>query len=70
MHRTTRVFLIIVLAAAVAVLALESRWTGAGTPEPASAARATQQEGAPPLPEFQPSEQLPADAAVAFPADI
>lgn len=67
------------LVALAAALVLGSRLLTAGpeAPPPAPAANADSagaSESAPssvtPLPDFHPSEELPADAAVAFPTDI
>jgi hypothetical protein len=71
MQPTTRRFVIIAFAAVTLVLALQVAWTGSG--HNGDAAAPPQTEAPPPageLPEFQPSEELAADAAVAFPADI
>lgn len=66
------------LAALAAVLFFSSGWLTAGpAPPPAPATTADPsgpQQTVPgavtPLPDFKPSEELPADAAVAFPTDI
>jgi hypothetical protein len=59
------------LVALVFAAALTAGWltAGAGPPlqESAEAPESTTEE---PLPDFQPSERLPADSAVAFPTDI
>jgi hypothetical protein len=63
---------LIMLALVLAVTALLG--TGGPTPEagasPQEAAETQQSTSEEPLPDFQPSERLPADAAVAFPTDI
>lgn len=63
------------LIAVLAVLALAAALTGgwltadAGAP-PQETAEAPETATEEPLPDFQPSERLPADSAVAFPTDI
>ena len=59
----------IVLAALALALILGATWLVAGGGTPAAAAQATEASGSP-LPNFQPSEKLPVDSAVAFPTDI
>ncbi|MBD3850058.1 MAG: hypothetical protein IFK93_02100 [Acidobacteria bacterium] len=60
-----------ILAVLVLVVALTTGWptADAGSPpqETAEGPEATTEE---PLPDFQPTERLPADSAVAFPTDI
>jgi len=60
-----------VLAVVIFTAALTVGWltadAGAPPQETAEAPEATTDE---PLPEFQPTERLPADSAVAFPTDI
>ncbi len=60
-----------VLAVVIFTAALTAGWltadAGAPPQETAEAPEATTDE---PLPEFQPTERLPADSAVAFPTDI
>jgi len=74
--RTTAAVGLLVLAAAL-VFGTRLLTAGAEAPAPApapSAASAGALQSAPgavtPLPDFKPSEELPADAAVAFPTDI
>ena len=71
-RRTTVTVLLLALAAA---LGLGSRLLTAGAEAPASPPAATDaspsaQTEVTPLPDFKPTEELPADAAVAFPTDI
>jgi hypothetical protein len=60
-----------ILAVVIFTAALTVGWltadAGAPPQEAAEAPEATTDE---PLPEFQPTERLPADSAVAFPTDI
>jgi hypothetical protein len=60
-----------ILAVVIFTAALTVGWltadAGAPPQETAEAPEATTDE---PLPEFQPTERLPADSAVAFPTDI
>ena len=62
---------------AIAVLALGASWliAAATAPDPKPTARPeaaspAAESGQAPLPDFQPSEELPAGSAVAFPTDI
>jgi hypothetical protein len=66
MQRLIRNGVLIVVLAAAALIVLRAENSGAGPVPPPP----QQQEGASELPEFRPSEELPADAAVAFPTDI
>lgn len=63
--------LIAVLAVLILAAAMTAGWltadAGAPPQETAEAPETTTYE---PLPDFQPSERLPADSAVAFPTDI
>ena len=63
--------LIAVLAALILAAAMTAGWltadAGAPPQETAEAPETTTEE---PLADFQPSERLPADSAVAFPTDI
>jgi hypothetical protein len=63
----------LVLAAAALVLGATWLIAGANSPQSTAPAEATPQASEStqsPLPDFQPSEQLPAGSAVAFPTDI
>jgi hypothetical protein len=65
-----RRFFVGMLAVLVLVVALTTGWLAADAgpqEEPPEATASTAEE---PLPEFQPTERLPADSAVAFPTDI
>ena len=66
-----RNLLVAIVAILVFAAALTAGWLTAGTGAPpqetTGAPPPTTQE---PLPEFQPTERLPADSAVAFPTDI
>jgi hypothetical protein len=59
------------LAVLVFALALTAGWitADAGAP-PQEATEPPESASEEPLPDFQPSERLPADSAVAFPTDI
>ena len=59
----------VVLAALAIALVLGSGWLLAGGTAPLPAAQ-TSESSETPLPDFQPTEKLPADSAVAFPTDI
>jgi hypothetical protein len=59
----------IVLAALAIALVLGSGWLLADGAAPVPGAQGAETSETP-LPEFQPSEKLPADSAVAFPTDI
>ena len=72
-------FLFMLLLAVCAVAALLASGgpasdAGASTQEAEEAPQSTSEESRPtteePLPDFQPTERLPADSAVAFPTDI
>jgi hypothetical protein len=71
MKPITRHLLLASLAILVFAAALTAGWlmadTGASPQETTGATTSTTEE---PLPEFQPTERLPADSAVAFPTDI
>ena len=70
MKPITRTILVGTLAVLVFVVALTVGWVtaDAGPPQrPTESPGSTPEE---PLPEFQPTERLPADSAVAFPTDI
>jgi hypothetical protein len=71
MRAIKRPFIVITLAILVFAAALATGWltvvAGASPQETAEAPEPTSEE---PLPDFQPSERLPADSAVAFPTDI
>lgn len=69
MKPTTRTILTAILAIGVFVVALTTGWLAAdaGPPQQQSAEAPATEE---PLPDFQPTERLPADSAVAFPTDI
>ena len=65
-----RTMLVGILAVLVFVVALTAGWltADAGPPQqPSESSASTSEEE---LPEFQPTERLPADSAVAFPTDI
>ena len=66
-----RTMLVTAVVVIVFAVALTAGWltADAGTPaqESAGAPETTTEE---PLPDFQPTERLPADSAVAFPTDI
>jgi hypothetical protein len=66
-----RPIIVSILAVLVFAAALTAGWLTAGAPAPpqetSEAPASTSEE---PLPDFQPSERLPADSAVAFPTDI
>jgi hypothetical protein len=64
MQRLIRNGVLIIVLAAAALIVLRAENSGAGPVPP------PQEGGESSLPEFQPSEELPADAAVAFPTDI
>ena len=66
MQRIIRNGVLIVVLAVAALIVLRAENSGAGPVPPPQ----QQEGGEAPLPEFQPSEELPADAAVAFPTDI
>ena len=73
-HRHKTAIALLVLAAA---LVSAAQWLMAGPdaePRPPSVSEGEAPQAAPasttPLPDFKPSEELPADAAVAFPTDI
>jgi hypothetical protein len=71
MKPITRTIFAGMLAVGVFMVALATGWltADAGPPQQQSAeapASATKE----PLPDFQPTEELPADSAVAFPTDI
>ena len=71
MKPITRTILVGILAVLVFVVALTTGWltADAGPPQQQSEqAPASSSEES--LPEFQPTEKLPADSAVAFPTDI
>jgi flagellar basal body-associated protein FliL len=66
-----RNLLVVVLATLVAAAALTAGWLTAdpGAP-PQATAEAPESTTEEPLPDFQPTERLPADSAAAFPTDI
>ena len=68
--KIARVILIVVAVAAVAALATLDDWptSDASAAPPRAEAQATSDQQS--LPDFKPTEQLPADSAVAFPTDI
>ena len=59
-----------ILAALIFVVALATGWLTADAGPPQQSAESPQSSSQDPLPEFQPTERLPADSAVAFPTDI
>ena len=71
MKPTKRAILVTAVALLVYGATLTAGWLTAGSAPPpqetAETPETTQEE---PLPEFQPTERLPADSAVAFPTDI
>ena len=71
MKPITRVLLAAVLGAVLSAAAFATGWmasdAGASAQEVTGSSEATTEE---PLPDFQPTERLPADSAVAFPTDI
>jgi len=71
MKPITRVLLAAVLGAILSVAAFATGWMASGADasaqEVTGTSEATTEE---PLPDFQPTERLPADSAVAFPTDI
>jgi hypothetical protein len=71
MKPITRVLLAAVLGAVLTAAAFATGWMA--TDASASAQEVTGSSEAPseePLPDFKPTERLPADSAVAFPTDI
>ena len=77
MSHTTRPKAITAVALLAAVIALGASWLLAGGGTPAQESATVPETGAQaagsaatPLPEFLPSERLPAGSAVAFPTDI
>jgi hypothetical protein len=71
MKAIKRPIIVIILAILVFTGALTAGWltADAGAP-PQEATEAPESTSEEPLPDFQPSERLPADSAVAFPTDI
>jgi hypothetical protein len=69
MKPMTRTIMIGILAIGLSVVALTTGWLAAdaGSPQRQSAEAPATEEL---LPDFQPTERLPADSAVAFPTDI
>jgi hypothetical protein len=67
MHPRIRTGIVVALAIVAGVLLVSANHLGAGSADPAPGTQAGSEQG---LPEFQPSEKLPVDAAVAFPTDI
>ena len=68
--KIARAILIVAVVAAVAAVVLFEGWPTAdadATPQQAEAQDTTAEQA---LPDFKPTEQLPADSAVAFPTDI
>lgn len=59
-----------VLAVLVFVIALTSGWLTANAGAPPQETTESEETKEEPLPDFQPTERLPADSAVAFPTDI
>ena len=70
MKPITRTILVGTLAALVFGVALTTGWltADAGPPQQPTESPGSTSEAS--LPEFQPTERLPADSAVAFPTDI
>ena len=62
--------LIAVLAVLVFAAALAAGWLTADAGAPPQVTTESPETTEEPLPDFQPSERLPADSAVAFPTDI
>jgi hypothetical protein len=62
--------LIAVLVILVFAAALAAGWMSAHASAPTQEAAEAPETTEEPLPDFQPSERLPADSAVAFPTDI
>ncbi len=71
MKQIKRAVLVTTIAFVVVVAALTAGWLTADSAAPLQES-AEEQESAneEPLPDFQPTERLPADSAVAFPTDI
>lgn len=70
MKPITRTILTGILAVLVFVVALTTGWLTADAGPPQQSGEAPSSSSEEPLPEFQPTERLPADSAVAFPTDI
>jgi hypothetical protein len=66
-----RPLIAVVVAILVFAAALTTGWlTADAGPPPQETAETPAETSQEPLPDFQPSERLPADSAVAFPTDI
>jgi len=71
MNPIKRPLIAIVVAVLVFTAALTAGWlTADAGPPPQESAEVPGSTTEEPLPDFQPSERLPADSAVAFPTDI
>ena len=71
MKTIKRPIIVVMLAILVFAAALTSDWlTAAAEAPPQETVGAPKSTSEEPLPDFQPSERLPADSAVAFPTDI
>ena len=66
-----RALLVTAVALLVTGATLTADWLTAGSsPPPQESGETPETTNEEPLPEFQPTERLPADSAVAFPTDI
>lgn len=71
MKPITRALLAIVLGAVLSAAAFAAGWMATDAGAPAQENTGLSEENTEePLPDFQPTERLPADSAVAFPTDI
>jgi len=70
MKPTKRPFIAGALAVLVFAAVLTAGWLTADAGGPQETAAPPESTTEEPLPDFQPSERLPADSAVAFPTDI
>ena len=70
MKTIKRPIILIILAFLVFGAALTAGWLTADAATPQETAKRPESTSEEPLPDFQPSERLPADSAVAFPTDI
>ncbi len=71
MKTIKRPLITVILAVLVLVVALTTGWpTADASSPPQESAEGPETTTEEPLPDFQPTERLPADSAVAFPTDI
>jgi len=70
MRPIKRAVLVTTIAFVVVVAALTTGWLTADAAPPQETAERQESTTKEPLPDFQPTERLPADSAVAFPTDI